>query len=157
MVQTLFPFHVMLGVSIAVALTGIALGAEARRGTEDVEASSQTAAIHRGARGHFPVEQSVSPPFPISPRFGAEVAARPVLAWRLEEGTDGARIELSPTSDFDEATLRRIDVRGEQLTLPASWPSGIWYWRLRGRDGMTVGDRTTPTWLVYVIDPASAS
>lgn len=157
MVPPRFPLQVMLGISIAASLTGIALGAQAGRGTQEVGAASREVAGHREGRDHIAVEQSVAPPFPISPRSGAEVAGRPVLAWRLEEGTNGARVELSPTSDFDEATLRRIDVRGEQLALPASWPPGIWYWRLRGLDDATVGDRSTPTWMVYVIDPASAS
>jgi hypothetical protein len=158
MLPTRFVFHAMLGVSIAVALTGIALGAEARRGPEDsLDGSSHTAAAHRGSHARIPVEQSVAPPFPTAPRFGQEVAGRPVLTWRLEDGTDGARVELSPTSDFDDATLRRIDVRGEQVVLPAPWPSGVWYWRLRGRDGGTVGDRATPTWMLYVTDGASAS
>jgi hypothetical protein len=158
MLPTRYAFHTMLGVSIAVALTGIALGAQARRGPEDgLDGASHTAAIHRGAHSRVPVEESVAPPLPIAPRFGAAVAGRPVLAWRLEEGTDGARVELSPTSDFDDATLRRIDVRGEEVTLPAPWPSGVWYWRLRGRDGATIGDRATPTWMLYVTDGPSAS
>jgi len=158
MLPTRFVFHAMLGVSIAVALTGIALGAEARRGPEDgLDGSLHTAAGHRGERARISAEQSVAPPFPIAPRFGAEVAGRPVLAWRLEEGTDGARVELSPTSDFDDATLRRIDVRGEEVALPAALPSGVWYWRLRGRDGALVGDRATPTWMLYVSSGAGAS
>jgi hypothetical protein len=154
---TRFVFHAMLGVSIAVASTGITLGA-ARGGPDDgLDSASHLAAARRVARARVSAEQSVAPPFPVSPRFGAEVAGRPVLAWRLEEGTDGARVELSPTSDFDEATLRRIDVRGDQLTLPAPWPAGVWYWRLRGRDGAIVGDRATPTWMLFVTDRASAS
>jgi hypothetical protein len=157
MLPTRFAFHAMLGVSIAVAVTGIALGAEARRAEDSREGSSHTAAAQRSARARISVEQSVAPPFPIAPRFGAAVLGRPVLAWRLEEGTDGARVELSPTSDFDATTLRRIDVRGEQVALPAPWPSGVWYWRLRGRDGSTVGDRATPTWMLYVTDAATAS
>jgi hypothetical protein len=136
MLPTRFAFHAMLGVSIAVAVTGIALGAEARRAEDSREGSSHTAAAQRSARARISVEQSVAPPFPIAPRFGAAVLGRPVLAWRLEEGTD---------------------VRGEQVALPAPWPSGVWYWRLRGRDGSTVGDRATPTWMLYVTDAATAS
>jgi hypothetical protein len=159
MLPTRFAFHVMLGVSIAVAVTGIALGAESRRRPDDgLDGSSQhTAAAHRAERARMAVEQSVAPPLPIAPRFGAEVGGRPTLAWRLDEGTDGARVELSPTSDFDDATLRRIDVRGEQLVLPPTWPAGVWYWRLRGRDGAIVGDRATPTWMLYVTESAGAS
>ena len=48
-------------------------------------------------------------------------------------------------------------LHGEQVALPAPWPSGVWYWRLRGRDGAIVGDRSTPTWMVYVTDGAGAS
>jgi hypothetical protein len=157
MLPTRYAFHAMLAASIAVAITGIALGAEARRGPLDgLDGSSHTAAAHRAERARVAAEQSVSPPLPIAPRFGAEVAGRPLLAWRLEDGTDGARVELSPTSDFDEATLRRLDVRGEQVTLPAPWPSGIWYWRLRGREGAVVGDRATPTWMIYVADGSAS-
>jgi hypothetical protein len=158
MLPTRFVFHAMLGVSIAIAVTGIALGAEARRGPEDgLAGSSHTAAAQRAGNARIAAEQSVAPPFPIAPRFGATTGGRPVLAWRLEEGTDGARVELSPTSDFDDATLRRLDVRGEQVALPTPWPSGVWYWRLRGRDGSIVGDRATPTWMLYVTDGAGAS
>jgi hypothetical protein len=150
-------FHAMLAASIATAVTGIALGAEARRGPADgLDGSSHTAAAHRGERALIAAEQSVAPPLPIAPRFGAEVAGRPLLAWRLEDGTDGARVELSPTSDFDEATIRRLDVRGEQVTLPAPWPAGVWYWRLRGREGAIIGDRATPTWMVYVTDAGAS-
>jgi hypothetical protein len=152
-----FAFHAMLAVSIATAVTGIALGAEARRGPADgLDGSAHTAAARRSERARVAAEQSVAPPLPVAPRFGAEIAGRPLLAWRLEEGTDGARVELSPTSDFDEATLRRLDVRGEQVTLPPQWPAGVWYWRLRGREGAIVGDRATPTWMLYVTDAGAS-
>jgi hypothetical protein len=155
MLPTRLVFHAMLGAAIAIAVSGIALGVQA--GPDRSDGSSHTAAAHRSARDHIAAEEAVAPPLPVSPRFGAEVAGRPVLAWHLEEGTDGARVELSPTNDFDEGTLHRIDVRGEKLVLPASWPSGVWYWRLRGRDGSIIGDRTTPTWMLYVADASTAS
>ena len=148
-------FHAMLGASVAIAVSGIALGVQAR--PDGLDGSSHTAAAHRWTRNRGTVEASVAPPMPVAPRFGAEVAGTPVLAWRLEEGTDGARVELSPRSDFDEQTVRRIDVRGEKLALPASWPPGVWYWRLRGREGETVGDRTTPTWMLFVTPGTSPS
>jgi hypothetical protein len=145
----------MMAVALALAATAIALGAQARFGGGDGAAAfSHKASASRVRRTQMRMEQRVAPPFPISPRIGAGVAAAPVLSWRLQ-GTDGARVELCPTSDFDPATSRRLDVRGERLILPASWPTGVWYWRLRGRDGSTVGDRATPTWMLYVASPAS--
>ena len=120
-------------------------------------AFSHKASASRVLRTQVRIEQRVAPPFPISPRSGAGVLAPPVLSWRLEQGTDGARVELCPTSDFDPATSRRVDVRGERVVLPASWPTGVWYWRLRGRDGSMVGDRATPTWRLYVASPAGPS
>jgi hypothetical protein len=154
--QPRFLFHIMLGSSIAVAATGIALGADARLGPgADAAAAWSHKASTRERRARFPVERLIPPPFPIAPRFGGSVAGTRALSWRLEPGTDGARVELCPTSDFDEATTRHIDVEGEQALLPAAWPAGVWYWRLRGRDGATVGDRATPTWMLYLRDGVS--
>jgi hypothetical protein len=155
---TRFLFHAMLAVAIAIAVTGVALGAQGRFGERDaVGAFSHTAAASRASHPHARMEQMVAPPFPIAPRLGAAVAGSPVLSWRLEQGTDGARVELCPTSDFDPATSRRVDVEGEHVALPAPWPPGVWYWRLRGRDGATLGDRATPTWMLYVTEPAGPS
>ena len=144
-------FHAMFGLAIAIAATGTALGVEARLAQPDVSEGSHRKVDSPGDRA-IAATRAVAPPLPIAPRFGAGIAGSPTLSWRLEEGTDGARVELCPTRDFDESTIRRIDVDGEQVTLPAPWPAGFWYWRLRGRDGRVVGDRTTPTWMVYVTD-----
>lgn len=153
-----FVFHAMLGVSVAVTLTGITLGAEARYGgDESLAGPSNTTAAGRVHRGRLAIEQAIAPPLPVAPRYGAEVTGTPTLGWRLAEGTDGARVELCPTSDFDESTTKRIDVTGEELRLPASWPAGVWYWRLRGREDAAVGDRATPTWMLFVVDASSAS
>jgi hypothetical protein len=92
----------------------------------------------------------------VSPRYASEVAGAPRLAWRLAEGVDGARVELCPTNDFDEATVRRVDVVGDEITLPATWPAGVWYWRLRGRAGADFGDRATPTWMFYAKAPTAS-
>jgi hypothetical protein len=154
-----FLFHAMLGISVAVVATGVVMGAGVRLGTldDDPGGSASALPLHRAARERLPVEQTIAPPVPVSPRYAAEVTGAPVLAWRLEEGTDGARVELCPTNDFDVATTRRIDVVGEKVQLPAPWPHGVWYWHLRGRHRAYVGDRATPTWMLYVGDGASAS
>jgi hypothetical protein len=115
-----------------------------------------TSPLHRQPSSRIPVEQAVAPPLPISPHYGEEISGQPTLAWRLMEGTSGARVELCPTMDFDGETTRHIDVVGDKVMLPASWPAGVWFWRLRGRTGRVVGDRTTPTWMLYVTAPAPA-
>jgi hypothetical protein len=94
--------------------------------------------------------RGIVPPLPCSPRFGASFPGRPVLSWHRIAGARGARVELSPTLDFDEATIHRFDVAGERLELPVPWPQGVWYWRLRGLARGAVGERTTPTWMFSV-------
>ena len=155
------PFHCMLAVSVAIASTGVVLGLRARLGSraDGLADSSRTAPPPRpaGGAGGAPtprpglaVERSIPPPLPVAPRFGAAVSGSPKLEWRLAEHTDGARVELCPTNDFDGATTRHLDVDGEEVGLPPPWPPGVWYWRLRGISGSDVGQRATPTWMVYV-------
>lgn len=149
-----FVFHAMLGIAVAVATTGITLGAMARQGGAEPSAPTQTAPQHRGFHARASLEQTIVPPVPVAPRYGAEVGAPATIEWRLPDGTDGARVDLCPTSDFAEATTRHIDVAGEDLRLPAQWPSGVWYWRLRGREKGAIGDRATPTWMLFVANGA---
>lgn len=149
-------FHSMLAVSIGFAVTGVALGVQARCGSVEDELAGPHRVAHDDSLPRVPVERSVVPPMPVAPRFGAAVSA-PTLSWLLSEGTDGARVELCPTNDFDLRTTRHLDVDGEQIALPSPWPTGVWYWRLRGRTGGVVGDRATPTWMVYVGEATSAS
>jgi len=152
------PFHSLLALSIAVAVTGVALGLEARAGSADDDlAGPRAVALHHAPLTRMPVERAIAPPLPVAPRFGADVAGAPSLSWRLAEGTDGARVELCPTNDFADATTRHLDVEGEHVGLPVPWPAGVWYWRLRGRAGGVLGDRATPTWMVYVSESSSAS
>jgi hypothetical protein len=152
------PFHTMLAVSVAVAVTGVTLGLQARTGPgDDGFAERRTAVPHREHHTRIPVERTIAPPLPIAPRFGAGIDGAPRLEWRLAEDTDGARVELCPTDDFADGTTRHMDVVGEELALPAPWPAGVWYWRLRGLSAGTVGDRATPTWMVFVSDSSGAS
>jgi hypothetical protein len=148
-----FLFHAMLALSLTAVAAGVALGAQARladRDDADESAPPVKPSLKRAPTERVPVEETIAPPVPVSPRFAAEVSASPVLAWRLEEGTDGARVELCPTNDFDPDTTRRIDVAGDHVQLASALPPGIWYWHLRGRRRAYLGDRATPTWMLYV-------
>jgi hypothetical protein len=108
-------------------------------------------ALVLGARAQSTLETpGIAPPLPCAPRSGAAFAGQPILSWHRLEGSDRARVELSPSLDFDEATIHRFDVTGERLALPVTWPPGVWYWRLRGLAHGVVGDRTTPTWTFSV-------
>jgi hypothetical protein len=73
------------------------------------------------------------------------------LAWHLLDDTDGAQVELSSTPTFQPETTRRIEVDGETLKVPPSLGAGIWYWRVRGRQGEVIGDRTSSTWMMDVV------
>jgi hypothetical protein len=152
-------FHAMLALSVAVALTGVALGAQSRLAPREEGPSvwSHTAALRRAPRDRVAFEETIAPPVPVSPRYATPVTGAPLLAWRLAEGTDGARVELCPSNDFDVEKTVRLDVRGDHVQLPAPWPTGVWYWRLRGRTRAYVGDRATPTWMLYVGEPPPAA
>jgi hypothetical protein len=152
-----FVFQGMLGISMGITAAGMTLGLQARDAADpSLSSSSHTSATRHSTHGRMDLLEAIAPPLPIAPRFGSEVAAAPRLAWRLTDGTDGARVELCPSSDFDERT-RLIDVTGSELRLPPSWPPGVWYWRLRGKHGADTGDRATPTWMLYVMDGSSSS
>jgi hypothetical protein len=148
-----FLFHGMLGLSMAAVAAGVVMGAKdrlARIESDESTTGSPSALLHHARVDRVSVEATIAPPVPVSPRFAQEVSATPVLTWRLENGTDGARLELCPTNDFAPETTRRIDVTGDHVQLAAALPAGIWYWHLRGRHRAYMGDRTTPTWMIYV-------
>jgi len=152
---TPYLFHALLFLAVGVTAGGLTMGLEHRLDAGDGELTATTgtlraSVLHRSPHARRTVEETIPPPLAISPRYGEEVPTAAVLSWRLADGSDGARIELCPTRDFDEATTRRIDAVGEELKLPASWPPGVWYWRLRGRSDGVVGDRATPTWMLTV-------
>lgn len=150
-----FLFHAMLGAAVIIVLVGLGCGS-AEWATFDAARVSPHATLHRGAHARLPLEATIAPPIAIVPRYGEGVAPGTTLVWRLTEGTDGARVELSPTSDFDPARVRIIDVDGDRMRLPAGLPPGPWYWRLRGRDDGATGDRATPTWMLFLAQPQPA-
>jgi len=148
-----FLFHGILGLSMGAVAAGVLVGAQdrlARIESDESTSGSPSARLHHALAERTSVEATIAPPVPVSPRFAQEVSATPALTWRLEDGTDGARIELCPTNDFDPDTTRRIDVSGDHVQLAAALPPGVWYWHLRGRRRAYLGDRTTPTWMLYV-------
>lgn len=151
-----FVFHVMLVSAVAIVLVGLGCGSAEWSSYEAARLPSH-ATLHRGAHSRLPIEATIAPPIAIVPRYGEAVTPGTTLVWRLTEGTDGARVELSPTPDFDPARTRRIDVDGDRMRLPAGLAPGAWYWRLRGESDGAVGERATPTWMLVVAQPQAES
>lgn len=151
-----FVFHAMLVAAVAIVLVGLGCGSAAWAQYDGGRLPAH-ATLHRGVHARLPLEATIAPPIAIVPRYGEAVAPGTTLVWRLTEGTDGARVEMSPTPDFDPARTRAIDVDGDRMRLPAGLPSGAWYWRLRGASDGVVGSRATPTWLLVVAQPQAES
>jgi hypothetical protein len=136
-----------LGAAL-LATAGVAAGERARergdRGDDAARGSGTVvAATRRGADARLPVERTITPPAAVTPAPGEVLATRPTLSWRLEGLLDGARVELSPTADFEDETTLRYDAGGDHLVVPAV--PGTWYWRLRGRSGGNTGEAVGPT------------
>lgn len=151
-----FVFHAMLLAAVAIVVIGLGCGSAERASWEAARIPVHPT-LHRGAHARLPFEATIAPPIAIVPRYGEAVAPGTTLVWRLTEGTDGARVELSPTPDFDPARVRTIDVEGDRARLPAGLPAGAWYWRLRGESDGAVGERGTPTWMLVIAQPPSES
>jgi hypothetical protein len=133
---------------IVTAVVGVAARARAKGSEVDLGAVRDATATQRAAEPRAPIERRIAAPLPLTPRLGDTVSGAPALSWRLGEGTDGARVELSPNPEFEEDTTVRYDVAGDTLALPEA--PGVWYWRLRGRSGRDVGDAASPAWFFWV-------
>lgn len=151
-----FVFHAMLVAAVAIVLAGLECGSAQWASWEAARVPAH-ATLHRGTHSRLPLEATIAPPIAIVPRYGAGVAPGTTLVWRLTEGTDGARVELSPTPEFDPARTRVIDVDGDRMRLPAGLAAGAWYWRLRGESDGAVGERATPTWMLVIAQPQTES
>ncbi len=143
----------LLGLAV-VGTAGVAAGARARSPSFDAASiESYSAATLRRRSPHLPAEAAIPAPSAATPGPGAALTEGPLLSWRSPPALDGARVELSPTADFDDTTTVRYDVRGEELGLPAV--PGTWYWRLRGRAEGAIGDQPGPTWS-FTVSPSPA-
>jgi hypothetical protein len=142
-----------LGGALALFAAGVGTGASAlasRAEGADIDAS----ATHRVERRGVPVERTIPAPLQLGPHYAEASAASVTLSWRLQDGTDGARVEVSSRLTFDDGATERHDVDGEQLAIAPA--AGVWYWRTRGRSDGAVGETTSPTWMFYVEPEAPA-
>jgi hypothetical protein len=135
----------LLGVAV-LSTAGLAGASRERSPVFDAATvESYSAATHRSKSARILAEDAIAAPTAATPGPGAVLREGPLLSWRLDDPSlDGARVELSPSPDFEDATTVRYDVRGVGLGIPAV--PGLWYWRLRGRSDGTIGARPGPTW-----------
>ncbi len=97
---------------------------------------------------------AVAAPRPLSPQSSVmTVASRPMFRWSLPEGVEGARVELCRDRAC-ERVERRIDAVGSEVQAPEALTPGLWFWRLRGAHGESVGS-PGPTWPLVVRRNAS--
>lgn len=90
------------------------------------------------------------PPRPISPISASTVGARrPMFRWQLAAGTDGARVDFCRERSC-AAPVLSFDVVGSAATPPSDLPSGVLFWRLRGRSGVVTGLSDGLVWQITV-------
>ncbi len=92
------------------------------------------------------VDPMLPAPRAIAPLSTSTVTSqRPTLRWQNSARTDGAVVELSRSRDF--ARIEQSPrVTGDRFRPSASLAPGVWFWRLRGRDGSNEGTMSTSPW-----------
>jgi hypothetical protein len=98
---------------------------------------------------------AIPPPRPIAPVSTSCVTSRaPTLVWALAAGTDGARVEVCAERECT-TIVRTIDVVGTSTAVNPALLPGVWFWRLTGRVGASLGVQTSPV-LEMVVPARSA-
>jgi hypothetical protein len=98
---------------------------------------------------------AIPAPRPVSPLSTSCVTSRsPTLTWALAAGTDGARVEVC--AERECATIvRTLDVVGTSATVNPALLPGVWFWRLTGRIGTSLGVQTSA--VLEVVVPARSA
>lgn len=91
-------------------------------------------------------DPALEPPRPVAPPAGVRLTGmRPLFRWELPAGLDGAVIEVCADRACTEIS-RRFEATGDSAAPPDDLPRGTFYWRLRGKRGETIGERTSAVW-----------
>ena len=89
---------------------------------------------------------TITAPRPVAPLSTSTVTSRrPTLRWALASATDGAHVDICADRACT-TILAGGDVTGSSFLPSADLPTGVAYWRLRGRSGSTAGTETSPMW-----------
>ena len=90
------------------------------------------------------------PPRPIAPISTSIVGARrPTFRWQLAAVADGARVELCRERSC-AAPVLSFDAVGVTAVPPSDLPTGVLFWRLRGRAGAITGQSPGAVWQITV-------
>ncbi|MEI8256925.1 MAG: VCBS repeat-containing protein, partial [Deltaproteobacteria bacterium] len=85
-------------------------------------------------------------PRPIAPLSTSHVTSRrPTVRWALGAATDGARVEWCRDRACADI-VASVDAQGLTARPPDDLPTGVVFWRLRGRAGTATGSAPSPTW-----------
>lgn len=91
-------------------------------------------------------DPAIAPPRLIFPLSTMRVTSRrPTLIWELAPGTAGAHIEIC-RDPCCATPIASFDVEGTQGRPPEALPSGVVFWRARGRVGQAHGQALSFTW-----------
>lgn len=92
------------------------------------------------------------PPRPISPSPTSTVTSRrPTLRWEPQPGVESARVEICADVTCS-LVLQTLDANGtpglptREVSPSMDLPTGVVFWRVRGKSGTTVGSTTSPVW-----------
>lgn len=98
---------------------------------------------------------AIPAPRPVSPISTSCVTSRsPTLVWALAPGTDGARVEVCAEREC-ATVVRSVDVVGTSTAVNPALLPGVWFWRLTGRIGASLGVQTSP--VLEVVVPARSA
>ena len=89
---------------------------------------------------------SIVPPRPVAPLSTSTVTtSQPMLLWALSGGDTGASVDLCRDNVFT-STCQSLVSTGNSVFVPSMLQPGVWFWRLHGQVGSTVGMSVGPTW-----------
>jgi hypothetical protein len=88
----------------------------------------------------------IAPPRPVRPLSAGRVNSnRPTMTWRLSPGTTGTRVEIARDRLFTDP-VSTFDASGEQGRPDVALAPGVYFWRLRNREGTVLGAAMSPVW-----------
>ncbi len=108
----------------------------------------------------LPVMADVSPgdllpARPIAPISSSMVSVRrPLFRWELASGSDGVRVDVCRERSC-VAPVLSFDATGTSSLPPSDLPSGVLFWRLRGRVGAVTGLSAGAVWEMTVSQSAA--
>ena len=103
-----------------------------------------------GADATDAVASPYAAPRAIAPLSTATVTSQtPTLKWSLADGTDGAEVNVCRDRACTVIVMS-VAASGSSVPLPTPLIQGVYFWRLHGMSGSSVGTTTSPVWEFFV-------